>query len=464
MARIFQRGTIVLSMLVLLLGAIADQAVARSPLIDNARGVMTLAPVLKKVTPAVVNISVQSHRAIQDNPLMLDPFFRRFFGLPNGPRQPRERRSMAAGSGVIINAAKGYVLTNHHVTRNADVIRVTLKDGRMIKARLIGSDPGTDIALLQIKANDLIDIPLGDSDTLQVGDFVLAIGNPFGLGQTVTSGIVSALGRSSIGAEKYEDFIQTDASINPGNSGGALVNSKGELMGINTAIIAPSGGNVGIGFAVPVNMARAVMNQLLKYGKVQRGRIGVSIQSVTRDIADALGLGATRGAVISQVIKDAPADKAGLKAGDIITAIDGRTVADADDVRNIIGLKERGRIVRLTILRDGDQLSIDVKIGAAPLVNSDAGQTIARLEGASLTDLPANHPASGNLDGVLVQNVRRGSPAYALGLRTGDIITALNRRPVTSLEEFERLAKRAGGRALALNIWRDGLEMFIIVR
>ena len=443
---------------------LSGAAVARSPLIDEARGVMTLAPVLKEVTPAVVNIAVEGHRAVRDNPLMRDPFFRRFFDIPNRSQRPSRRKTLAAGSGVIVDAAKGYVLTNNHVAKHADVIRVTLKDGRTFKAKLIGSDPGTDIALLQIKARKLTQVPLGNSDKLQVGDFVLAIGNPFGLGQTVTSGIVSALGRSTVGAEKYEDFIQTDASINPGNSGGALVNSKGELMGINTAIIAPSGGNVGIGFAVPVNMARAVMRQILKYGKVHRGRIGITIQTVTRDIAEALGLGATRGAVISRVLKGAPAARAGLKAGDIITAINGRSVASSNDVRNRVGLLERGTRINLAIIRDGKARKVTVTIGAIPKAEAAAGSAIPQLSGATLGEIPADHPASGHVTGVLVETVERGSPAYLLGLRSGDIITAINRRKVSSLGDLQKVAKAANGSALALNIWRNGTELFIIVR
>ena len=270
-------------------------ASARAPFLDEQRGVLTLAPMLEKVTPAVVNISVATSVAGQENPLLRDPFFRRYFGLPDAT--PRHELT-AAGSGVIIDAEKGYVVTNHHVARNAERISITLKDGRQFKATLVGSDAATDVALLKTEGSGLKSVALGDSDQLAVGDVVLAIGNPFGLGQTVTSGIVSALGRSGLNAENYEDFIQTDAPINPGNSGGALVNSKGEAIGINTAIIAPGGGNVGIGFAVPINMVKAVVRQLEATGHVRRGRIGVAVQSITPDVAEAMKLPTTGGALI----------------------------------------------------------------------------------------------------------------------------------------------------------------------
>ncbi|MFN3746288.1 MAG: Do family serine endopeptidase [Hyphomicrobiaceae bacterium] len=327
-------------------------ALARAPLFDESRGVLTIAPMLEQVTPAVVNIAVTARVMEQENPLFKDPFFRRFFGLPEDA-PPRERRALAAGSGVIIDAGKGLVVTNHHVIKDAETIAVTLKDGRQLKAELVGSDAGTEIALLRITARGLTSIPLGDSDSLRVGDVVLAIGNPFGVGQTVTSGIVSALGRSGLTADSYEDFIQTDAPINPGNSGGALVNSRGQLIGINTAIIAPAGGNVGIGFAVPVNIVKTVTAQLERYGRVNRGRIGVAVQSVTPDIAAAAGLEQVQGAIISSVEKNSPAERAGLKAGDVIIEIDGKPVLSASDVRNRIGLRESGSRVTLGYLREG---------------------------------------------------------------------------------------------------------------
>lgn len=277
---------VALALSVSTMGAVGTSNAA-APMLDDQRGVLTIAPLLDRVTPGVVNISVTTVVAEQRNPLLDDPFFRRFFGVPS---QPRERQAQSAGSGVIVDAEKGYVMTNHHVIDNAGVVSVTLKDGRKFKAELVGSDPGTDIALLKIDPDNLTQVGFGMSDRVQVGDVVIAIGNPFGIGQTVTSGIVSALGRSGLGIEGYEDFIQTDASINPGNSGGALINTKGELIGINTAIIGPSGGNVGIGFAVPSDMAKAVMEQLVRFCEVRRGRLGVVIQDLSPDISEAMGL------------------------------------------------------------------------------------------------------------------------------------------------------------------------------
>ena len=308
-------GHVVITLCVLTIGfatPVASQTLDK-PLYLNEDGFPTLAPLLAEVTPAVVNISVETLQSVESSPLFNDPFFQRFFDMP---QMPQQRRQMSAGSGVIFNAEEGYVVTNHHVVENGDRIVVTLKDQRQFDAELIGSDAGTDIALLKIEAEGLTVLDLGDSDRLQVGDYVLAIGNPFGLGQTVTSGIVSALGRSGLNIEGYEDFIQTDASINPGNSGGALVTLDGKLVGINTAIIAPSGGNVGIGFAVPMNMANAVTNQLIEFGEVQRGQLGITIQDFTPDLAEALGIEGETGAVVTQVIPDSAAEAAGLQAGD----------------------------------------------------------------------------------------------------------------------------------------------------
>ena len=304
---------------------------------------------LARVTPGVVNIAVRG-RVREQNPLLQDPFFRRFFDLPQNTR-PRMRETEATGSGVIVDAGRGYVLTNGHVVENATKIEVTTKDNRRFTAKLVGSDPETDIAVLQIPPDNLTAVPLGDSDRLEVGDFVLAIGNPFGLGQTVTSGIVSALGRSGLGIEGYEDFIQTDASINPGNSGGPLVNLNGECVGINTAILAPGGGNIGIGFAVPVNMARRVMDQLIRYGEVKRGRIGVAIQDLTPDLAQAMSTSHTSGAVIARVEPDSPAERAGLRSGDLVVSANGVPVRSGTQLRNVIGLTGVGSAVDLRIDR-----------------------------------------------------------------------------------------------------------------
>ncbi|WP_207455421.1 Do family serine endopeptidase [Azospirillum sp. SYSU D00513] len=322
-----------------------------------AAGATTIAPLLNQVTPAVVNIAVLSQAPQADNPLLRDPFFRRFFNVP----EQRARPQVSAGSGVIIDARRGYVVTNNHVVENAREIMVTLKDRRQIRAKLVGRDPATDIALLQIQADRLTALPMGDSDALQVGDFVVAIGNPFGLGQTVTSGIVSALGRGGLKPEGYEDYIQTDASINPGNSGGALVAFNGQLIGINTAIISPAGASAGIGFAVPVTIVRAVVDQLLEYGEVRRGRLGVAIQDLTPDLAESMNLLDIEGAVIAKVEPGSPADRAGMRSGDVVVAVDGRPVRSGTDLRNRIGLMRVGTPAQLTVLRDGRERTLNIR-------------------------------------------------------------------------------------------------------
>jgi len=321
--------------------------------------IQSLAPVVSRITQGVVGISVRG-RVREDNPLLQDPMFRRFFNM----QQTIERETQATGSGVILDAGQGYILTNAHVVENASSIEVTTKDNRRLKAKLVGRDPDTDIAVLQISGDNLTAVPIGDSDRLQVGDFVLAIGNPFGLGQTVTSGIISALGRSP-GIEGYEDFIQTDASINPGNSGGPLVDLQGRVVGINTAILAPSGGNVGIGFAVPINMARQVMDQLLRYGEIKRGRIGVAIQDLTPDLAQALGTRHTQGAVIARVEPGSPAERAGLRTNDLVVAINGAPMRSGVELRNRVGLSRVGDEVELTVERGGSERDVTVRVEQA---------------------------------------------------------------------------------------------------
>ena len=339
-------------------------ALAGAPIPEFGGGVVpTLAPMLARATPGVVNIAVRGE-VKEQNPLLQDPFFRRFFNVPQN-RQSDERETRAIGSGVIVDAQQGYVLTNGHVVENATRIEVTTNDNRRFPARLIGRDADTDIAVLRIAADHLTALPIGDSDRLRVGDFVVAIGNPFGIGQTVTSGIVSALGRSGLGVEGYEDFIQTDASINPGNSGGPLVNLEGQCVGINTAILAPGGANIGIGFAVPINMARRVMDQLIRYGKVTRGRIGVAIQDLTPDLAQAMKTAHTTGAVIARVDPGSPAERAGLKRGDLVVAVNGVAVRSGTQLRNIIGLTRVGNEVGLTVARDGSERTLAVRVDPA---------------------------------------------------------------------------------------------------
>jgi serine protease Do/serine protease DegQ len=407
---------------------------------------------LAEVTPGVVNIAVISRAQDYDNPLLRDPFFRRFFNIPD------PRPTISAGSGVIVDAAQGYVLTNHHVIQKADQVVVTTRDRRRFNARLVGSDPGTDIALLKIDADNLKAIPFGDSDALRVGDFVVAIGNPFGLGQTATSGIVSALGRSGINVEGYEDFIQTDASINPGNSGGALVNLRGELVGINTAIIAPSGGNVGIGFAVPSNMARRVMDQLIRFGEVRRGWLGVTVQDLTPDLAKALGVPLAEGAVVVEVAEGSPAQKAGLKPRDIITSINGRAMRTSSEVRNELGLTPVGERVEIRVLREGRPLTLAGRIGEVGGPGS-GGVTVPQLAGARLADVERG----GRPQGVGVVSVERDSEAWRLGLRRGDVIIAVNQRRVASVAELREALKDAD-RTLALTIVRGDAVLNLIAR
>lgn len=350
-------------------GLLAAHSDARWPLSTESGQLPTLAPLLQEVTPGVVNLATRGRVRLEQNPLFNDPFFRRFFEDPLFRRffelpedQPLERETQSVGSGVIVDAERGTVLTNHHVIANADEILVTLKDGRRLKAKLLGSDPATDVAVLEVPSGGLTAVRFGDSDALQVGDFVVAIGNPFGLGQTVTSGIVSALGRTGLGIEGYEDFIQTDASINPGNSGGALVDLRGELIGINTAIIGPAGGNIGIGFAIPVNMARRVMEQIIAYGEVRRGELGVVVQDLTPELAEGFRLQVRGGALIAQVAPGSAAEEAGLKVGDVIVALDGEAVRSATQLRNKVGLLRVGQTVRLSLLREGRESSVEVEI------------------------------------------------------------------------------------------------------
>ncbi len=418
----------------------------------------TLAPMIDKVHPAVVNISTYSSQRNNYNPLFNDPFFRRFFNIPDQEqldRQPK-RRQRSAGSGVIVDAQKGIVMTNHHVIKNADEVVVSLADGRSFDAKILGEDADLDIAILEIEdAENLVQVKIADSSELKVGDYVVAIGNPFGLGQTVTTGIVSALGRTGLGIEGYENFIQTDASINPGNSGGALVNLAGELVGINTAIIAPSGGNVGIGFAIPSNMASASLQQILEHGKVTRGQIGIGIQDVTPDLRKAFNLENGQGGVlVANVLEDSPAEKAKLKSGDIIIEVDGKSTSSAGQLRSQIGMKAIGDKVTLTILRDGDRKKIKVAIGDPESFAGINGQLSELLEGVQLQETE---------DGVLVSNLSANSPAAYSGLRRGDVIVGANRRKVTDLKSLEKALSQNDSTVL-LQVNRRGGSLFIVIR
>ena len=444
------RSSMVIATLFALICAVTAHA-GIPPVTDNGDP-PTLAPVLDQVTPAVVNIAVLSRSPEDDNPMLQDPFFRRFFGLPE-----RSRPQVAAGSGVIVDARLGHVLTNHHVIKDAKQILITLKDGRQLEAKLLGSDVGTDIALLKVAPENLTAIRFADSDALRVGDYVLAIGNPFGLGQTVTSGIVSALGRTGLNIEGYEDFIQTDASINPGNSGGALTNLRGELVGINTAIFGPTGGNIGIGFAVPSNMARAVMAQLAKFGEVRRGRIGLTTQEITPDLAKSFGLTSTQGAVVVEVAPNSPSAKAGLRPGDVVLAVNGRKVRGSADLRNQVGLMPVGEAVEFRVLRGDRQLTLKTRVESLPAAAAGAGQALAELQGATVGTVEGR-----GAENVVVMDVESGSPAYAHGLRAGDVIVAVNRRPVRSTQDLIS-ALQAPGRA-ALSVVRGEYLFTIVLR
>jgi Do/DeqQ family serine protease len=430
-------------------GAPQEQA---SPL----HGIPTLAPLIKKVTPSVVNIAIKGRIAQEQNPLFNDPFFRRFFDLPE---LPAEREIRAAGSGVIVDAQQGLVITNNHVVEHADEITVTLTDGRRFQATRVGADADTDVAVIKIPAKNLAALPLGDSERLEVGDFVVAIGNPFGLGQTVTSGIVSALRRTGLGIKGYEDFIQTDAPINPGNSGGALVNLRGELIGINTAIIGPSGGNVGIGFAIPANMVRDVMDQLVKFGEVRRGQLGIMIQDLTPELAQAMGLsGQQTGALVAKIASGSAAERAGLKVGDVITEVGKVPVRGSTDLRNKIGLLRVGNIAELTVLREGRSMVIRATLTAPLKAVLQGGEISPLLEGASFGPTSSATPT-----GVEIVAVQAGSKAFRAGLRKGDIITSVNQEPVSRPDEFAAKAKESPKRLL-LNLLREGTALFIVLQ
>ena len=439
--------------------AVALPVHAALPFAEGKGGVPTLAPLLHEVTPAVVNISVQSRVAIEQNPLFRDPFFRRFFNVPDQAIRPER----SAGSGVIVDAVKGYILTNHHVIKDAQQVMVTLKDRRQFKAQLVGTDPGTDIALLKIEAKNLQALRLGDSDLLNVGDFVVAIGNPFGLGQTVTSGIVSALGRSGLNIEGYEDFIQTDASINPGNSGGALVSLRGDLIGINTAIIGPSGANVGIGFAVPSVMVKAVLDQIVRFGEVRRGRLGAGSEDITHDLARSMGLTSTEGAIINKVESDSPAEKAGIKMRDVVVTVNGRAVRSSADLRNKVGLTPIGETVELRLLRDGKTLLAKAQI-AKPLEMSGSGsQAVPQLAGAMVANIAPGSSLHGKIEGVLVIKVEANSAAWLHGIRPGDIVVGANHKTVRSVQEFLAALQASEG-GIILNLLRGDFRLTIIIR
>ena len=429
--------------------ATAMPATAALPTAVNGAPMPSLAPMLKRVLPAVVSVNTQQ-RVRVNTPFGDDPVFRRMFGIPE------ERIARSLGSGVIVDAQRGLVLTNNHVVENADAVQVQLADGRTVKAEFLGSDPDTDVALMRIPAQNLTAIPLANSDLLQIGDFVVAIGNPFGVGQTVTSGIVSAVGRNNLPGAGYQNFIQTDASINPGNSGGALVNLNGELVGINTASFNPRGsmaGNIGLGFAIPSNLASRIKDQLLVAGVVRRGTLGIDTQDVDARIAQGLGLAEARGAVVTRVYPGSAGGAAGLKVGDVVVAANGQPIDNAEALRNFQGLQAPDARVTLDVLREGKPVKIASGLREAPKA-LDGAQLDARLAGASFAELPESLRRQG-LAGVLVEKVERGSRAQLNYLQPGDVILTASSGDFSDLTGFRASLSR-GADQLVLQVLRNG--------
>jgi Do/DeqQ family serine protease len=410
---------------------------AALPVAVDGEPLPSLAPMLERVTPAVVNISSQARVRTRGSG---DPYWDFFLGLQ---RAPREHITQSLGSGVIVDAKQGFVLTNHHVIAGGQEIAVTLRDGRSLEAEVVGTDEDTDLAVIRIPAEGLSELPLADSDALRVGDFVVAVGNPFGLGQTVTSGIVSALGRSGLGIETYENFIQTDASINQGNSGGALVDLNGHLVGINTAIFSPSGGNVGIGFAIPANMARLVLTQLIESGEVHRGTVGFDHQDLDSELAAAFGIEQAAGVVVTRVYDSTPAAEAGLQVGDVITAVNSRPIRNSQQLRNAIGLLQVGDEVAVDLIRDGKRERLKTVVAESSVVQLDGGNLHPRLAGAVFGDAATAY-RDNRLRGVIILQIEYSSVAWRYGLRAGDIILSMQRRNTEDLQQFADVVENAG--------------------
>jgi serine protease Do len=442
----------------------------------QASGTVGYSDITERAVKSVVNIS--STKVLKSQPMggpfFNDPFFRRFFGDPRG-MMPRERRERALGSGVIVSK-DGYILTNNHVVADADEVQVLFPDGRELRAKIIGADEKSDVAVIKVEGENFDPLPLGESSKLRLGEVVLAIGNPFGLSGTVTMGIVSALGRANVGITDYEDFIQTDAAINPGNSGGALINTRGELVGVNTAIFSRTGGYEGIGFAIPINMARSVMDSLVKYGRVERGYLGVNIQDLKPEMAEQFGLKTNAGALISDVAKDSPAEKAGLKRGDVVISLNGQTVSDAAHFRNLVSQTPVGADAEVTIMRDRSEKKLTVTVGRNPAdkdvplavnqpedkeeADAGVGMTVANLTRAvrQRFDMPAD------LQGVVVVRVDPGGSAADAGLRPGDVIMEANRQPLKGVADLKRAIDQAHGDRVMLLINRGGVTSYLLLR
>lgn len=444
-------STIVLSSLTM-----APNANAAFPFSSLKEEVPSLAPMVEQVTPAVVNISVKGSKEVKAG---VDPFQYFFGNRRGGAPRTQERPFQSLGSGVIIDKDKGYVVTNYHVINDADEITVTLKDGRKFEAKKLGGDEQSDIAVLKIDPDDLTEIELANSDKTRVGDFVVAIGNPFGLGQTVTSGIVSAKGRSGLMRGGLEDFIQTDAAINSGNSGGALLNLKGELVGINTAIIAPGGGNVGIGFAIPSVMMSNLVEQIVEFGQVKRGVLGITGTDLDSDAAKALGVDVAQGAFVQQVVEDSSAEKGGLQSGDVITHVDGVRIKSFSELRSKVASKGAGKEIQLKVNRNGDELKLEVTLGSADKPSMSADNIHPSLKGATFT----NSKTKRGTEGVEVTEVKERSPASMLGFEEGDVIVAVNRQRVSSVSELRDLLSEAKG-VMAVNVVRGNSSLYILIR
>jgi Do/DeqQ family serine protease len=424
---------------------------ARIPLFSSEQEMPTLAPMLEQATPAVVHISVEGSREVRQR---LPEAFRYFFGQRGQGEYREERPFKGLGSGVVIDADKGYIVTNNHVIQDANDIEVRLKDGRTFKAKKLGADPESDIALLQIEAKKLVQIPLADSDKTRVGDFAVAIGNPFGLEQTVTSGIISALGRGGLGIEGFEDFIQTDAAINSGNSGGALVNLRGELIGINTAILGPNGGNIGIGFAIPTNMMKSLVDQIIEHGEIRRGSLGIRGGDVNAELTEAMNLSVSRGAFVNEVLPDSAAEKAGLKSGDVIVSMNGNKISSFLELRAKVATLGAGREAKLGILRDGKERIVTVKLQELASGQVAANQMHPMLDGAELSN------ADG---GVKIDAVANNSAAAQIGLLPDDVIVGVNRQRVANLAELRKALENRSGVA-ALNIQRGNTNLYVLIR
>ncbi|MGF1697694.1 Do family serine endopeptidase [Vibrio lamellibrachiae] len=454
-----KKPLLLLTSLILSLSSIIipASATAALPVLVNDQALPSLAPMLDTVTPAVVSIAVEGTQVSRQQ---LPEQFRFFFGPDFPTDQVQERPFRGLGSGVIIDAEQGHIVTNYHVINGAETIRVKLKDGREYDAELVGGDQMSDIALLKLEeAKNLTQIQLADSDKLRVGDFAVAIGNPFGLGQTVTSGIVSALGRSGLNLENFENFIQTDAAINSGNSGGALVNLNGELIGINTAILGPNGGNVGIGFAIPANMMKNLTGQILDFGEVKRGMLGVQGGEITSELAEALGYESSKGAFVSQVIPNSAADDAGLLAGDIITTINGKKIDTFSELRAKVATLGAGKQLTLGVVRDGKTMDFDVTLGEQTTSKTAADKLHAGLSGAELTNTTDNDV----IEGIKVSNIEEGSSAAAYQLQAGDIIIGVNRKRVKNIADLRAIIDQKPG-VLALNIQRGDRTIYLVVR